>query len=175
MMDGGLGGKPEGGSGQSELGTSSGDLTRPPASRPSATTVGYEYFDVEADVGIHAWAATAADAFAQAALAAFALTVDPSEVAAVERRDVRAQGESREELLVNWVNECLYVHEIEGFVAQRVEVDVCDSGVIHGTVVGEEFDGAKHHPGTIVKAATFHHATVTEANGRCEIRLIVDI
>jgi len=136
---------------------------------------GYEYFEVEADVGIHAWGSNLADAFAQAALGTLALTADPASVDATDRREVRAQAESREALLVNWINECLYVHEIEGFVARRVEVDTCDHGMIHGTLIGEEFDAEKHRPGTIVKAATFHQVSVTDADGRVEVRLVVDV
>ena len=62
----------------------------------------------------------------------FALIVRPEEVGERERREVRAQGDSPERLLVNWINECLYVHEIEGFVVHRVEVDACTETVVHG-------------------------------------------
>ena len=137
--------------------------------------VGYDYFEVEADVGIHAWAPSLAEAFVQAALAAFALAVDPGEVEPVDRREVRAQADSREELLVNWINECLYVHEIEGFVARRVEVDTCDGGVVHGSLHGEEFDPRRHRAGTIVKAATFHQVAVNEVPGGFDLRLVVDV
>src|SRR2546425_11413885 len=59
---------------------------------------------------------------AQAALGVFALIVSPDEVDEREHREVRAQADSPETLLVNWINECLYVHEIEGFVAHRITV-----------------------------------------------------
>jgi SHS2 domain-containing protein len=136
---------------------------------------GYEYFEVEADVGIHAWAGSARDAFAQAALAAFALMVDPAEVTATETREVRAQGRTREDLLVAWINECLYVHDIEGFVVHSVSVDVCDESLVHGVLHGQEFDGARHRPGTLVKAATMHGVTVAERAGRWDVRLVVDV
>ena len=140
-----------------------------------AAPAGYDYFEVEADVGIHAWAPTLAEAFAEAALAALALAVDPAEVEPVDRREARAQGHSREALLVNWINECLYVHEIEGFVVRRVEVDHCDAGVIHGNLYGEEFETGRHRAGTIVKAATFHQVAIIEIEGGFDLRLVVDV
>jgi len=85
----------------------------------SATDAGWEHFETEADVGVHAWAATRAEAFAQASLGVFALIVRPEEVTEREHREVRAQADSPERLLVGWINECLYVHEIEGFVVRR--------------------------------------------------------
>jgi SHS2 domain-containing protein len=141
----------------------------------TTTAAGYEYFEIEADVGIHAWGTSAAAAFAQAALGVLALTVEPSEVEERERREVRAQGETREALVVNWINECLYVHEIEGFVARRVEVDVCEAAVVHGVLHGEEIDRGRHRLGTVVKAATFHRVEVKAGRDRWDLTVVVDV
>jgi SHS2 domain-containing protein len=136
---------------------------------------GHEYFEVEADVGVRAWGPRAEDAFAHAALGTFALLVDPSDVAPRERREVRAQAESDEALLVTWINECLYVHEIEGFVVHHIEVDTLAAGVVHGVLTGEEFDPTRHRPGTVVKAATFHAVRVDRSAGRVEVSLVLDV
>jgi len=141
----------------------------------SASGVGWEHFETEADVGIRAWASTRAEAFAQAALGVFALIVAPEEVVEREHREVRAQADSVERLLVGWINECLYVHEIEGFAVHRVEVDLCEEHVVHGVLHGEELDLGRHRPGTVVKAATLHQVAVTDSAGRHEVRVIVDV
>ena len=69
---------------------------------------------------------TLAAAFAEAALAALARSIDPRSVEEREVREVRAHGDSVEALLVNWINECLYVHEVEAFAWRRVEFAVFD-------------------------------------------------
>ena len=92
-----------------------GALRRSGLGRMSARAPGWEHFETEADVGVEAWGPTRAEAFAQAALGVFALIVKPEEVAEREHREVRAQADSPERLLASWINECLYVHEIEGF------------------------------------------------------------
>jgi SHS2 domain-containing protein len=141
----------------------------------SAGDAGWEHFETEADVGVHAWAHTRAGAFAEAAVGVFALIVRPEEVQEREHREVRAQADSPERLLVAWINECLYVHEIEGFVVRRVEVDACTETVVHGVLHGEEIDTGRHRLGTIVKAATLHLVSVSESDGRHEVRVIVDV
>src|SRR5205814_420100 len=93
---------------------------------------GHEQFEVEADVGIRAWGPTRAEAFAQAALGALALVADPATVAPREAREVRAQADGPETLLAAWIDECLYVHEIEAFVVSRVEVSPCSDTVVRG-------------------------------------------
>jgi SHS2 domain-containing protein len=141
----------------------------------STRDTGWEHFETEADVGVRAWGRTRAESFAQAALGVFALIVKPEEVEEREDREVRAQGDSPEGLLASWINECLYVHEIEGFVVHRVEVDACTSTLLHATLHGEEIDPGRHRLGTIVKAATMHRLVVAEEQGRHHVNLIVDV
>ena len=86
------------------------------------TEGGWEQFEVEADVGIHGWGPSRAVAVAQLTLGVFSLIAAPGSVEVRERREVRAQAEGPEALLVTWVDECLYVHEIEGFVVHEVEM-----------------------------------------------------
>jgi SHS2 domain-containing protein len=124
---------------------------------------------------VHAWGATRADAFARAAEGMFALIVPAGDVATLETREVRAQADTPEALLVNWLNECLYVHEIEGFAVARVEVDGCRDGFVHGVLHGEPLDPARHRLGTIVKAATHHRVEVREDERRVDVRVVVDV
>lgn len=139
------------------------------------TDAGYSYFDVEADIGVEAWGTTLAAALGQAALGVLALGVGPEGIVARETREVRAQGESAERLLINWINECLYVHEIEGFAACRVEASLPTPGLVHGVMHGEPIDRARHRLGTTVKAATFHQVAVVESPGAVRVRLVVDV
>ncbi len=140
-----------------------------------AEPAGYDYFDVEADVGVHAWGPTRAEAFARAALGVLALVIGPDDVDAREIREVRAQGDGPETLLVSFINECLYVHEIEGFAVRRVEVDALSERLVHGVLHGEPIDLARHSAGTVVKAAALHGVSVTESSGTHDVRLVVDV
>jgi SHS2 domain-containing protein len=136
---------------------------------------GWEHFEVEADVGVRAWGRTRAEAFSRAAEGVLALTVAPDAVAATETREARAQAGSIEALLVNWLNECLYVHEIEGFAVARVEVDTVRDDFVHGVMHGEPLDPGRHPMGTVVKAATHHQVEVRETNAWVEVRVVVDV
>jgi SHS2 domain-containing protein len=139
------------------------------------TTAGWEHFEVEADVGIRALGPTRAAAFAEAALGVLALTVEPASVEEREGREVRAQADGPETLLVAWIDECLYVHEIEGFVVRGLELTVCTDTLAHGVLHGEPIDPARHRTGTVVKGATHHKVAVTVRDGVHEVRVIVDV
>ena len=146
-------------------------------------TPGFEYFEVEADVGVTGRGATLPEAFAQTALGLFALMVSLATVEECQVREVRAHGDSLETLLVNWLNECLYVHDVEGVVARRIEFATFDSRPrrggepyrLHSFLHGEEVDPARHRPGTVVKAATLHRVAVKEVQGGFETQVVLDV
>jgi SHS2 domain-containing protein len=139
------------------------------------TGEGYEYFDVAADVGVRAWGADLGSCLRQCALGVFNLIVPTEAVQAMESREVAARGASVEALLVNWLNECLYVHDIEGFVVRDVTVPAVAATGVHGILHGQPVDPARHPRGTVVKAATFHGLEVLETPGRVSARVILDI
>jgi tRNA nucleotidyltransferase (CCA-adding enzyme) len=137
-----------------------------------SAAAGYEFFEEAADVGVRAWGPTRAAAFSQAALGVLALVVDPAAVEVRETREVRAQADSPERLLAAWISECLYLHEIEGFVARRVDVLHVDGGRVVGLLAGEELDARRHSLG---RAVTGHRLSLTEAPGHVEARVIVEM
>jgi SHS2 domain-containing protein len=126
--------------------------------------------------------ATVSEAFAQVALGVFALAVDPASVEERDTREVRAHGGAPETLLVNWLNECLYVLDVEGFVALRVEfavfeLDVMVSGGeplrLHCRLLGEDADPARHVPRQPVRDVSAEGAAVVKLPNGAEARVVV--
>jgi len=139
------------------------------------TTAGWRYFDVAADVGIEAWGPTPAECFRQAALGMFDLMVPLAAVRPVEAREVSAFGEAVDLLLVNWLNELLYLHDVEGFALHDLETPRAHANRIHARLVGEPVDPARHPRGILVKAATLHGLQVLEGPAETRARVILDI
>ena len=139
------------------------------------TPEGYEYFDVAADVGVAAWGEDLPGCLRQCALGVFNLIVPTAAVQPLEGREVAARGASVEALLVNWLNECLYVHDLEGFVVSDVSRPEVTTTGMHALLRGEPVDPGRHPRGTVVKAATFHGLEVRETPGRVSARVVLDI
>ncbi len=136
---------------------------------------GWEHFEVAADVGVHAWGPTLESCFRQCALGVFALIVPLEAVRPAESREVGAQGESLEGLLVNWVNELLYLHEVEEFAVHDVARPEITGTRLHARLAGEPIDPARHPRGIVVKAATFHELALVREPDRVSVRLVLDI
>lgn len=136
---------------------------------------GWEYFEVEADVGVEARGPTLEACFRQCALAVFNLIVPLDAVVPVEEREVGAQGETPDALLVNWINELLYLHDVEGFAVRDVELPRLAGTRLHARLTGEPVDPGRHPRGIQVKAATFHQLAVVSEAGKVSARLVLDI
>ena len=65
-------------------------------------------------------------AFADAALAVGAAAFDLDAIEESEIREIRAHGATLEVLCAHFLNECLYVWEVEGFGWRRIEFAVFD-------------------------------------------------
>jgi protein archease len=125
---------------------------------------------------------TLPEAFAQVALGVFALVADPASVEERDAREVRAHGNAPEALLVNWLNECLYVLDVEGFVARRVEfgnfsLDSAASGGeplrLHCRLLGEDFDPTRHVLRETVSGILAEGAAVLATENGAEARVFV--
>jgi SHS2 domain-containing protein len=138
-------------------------------------TEGWAYFEVEADVGVEAWGPTLERCLRQCALGVFNLMVPLEAVEPAEQREVAAQGATTEALVVNWVNELLYLHDVEEFAVRDVAVPRVEQGRLHAHLVGEPVDPARHPRGILVKAATFHQLAVEEQPDGVRVRLVLDI
>ena len=101
---------------------------------------------------LRATGVTLPEVFTRIALDLFAAAVDPSTVAETDVREVRAHGSGVPALLQAWLQECLYVHEVEGFACRTIELVVFDAAPgaggetvrLHAILKGEEIDAGRH-------------------------------
>lgn len=133
--------------------------------------------------GVVGCGATLPDAFAQVALGVFALLADPASVEERDAREVRAHGAASESLLVNWLNECLYVLDVEGFVPRRVEFTIfaLDASApggeplrLHCRLHGENLDPARHFPRETVRGISADGAAVRATGDALEARVVIE-
>lgn len=126
--------------------------------------------------------ATLPEAFAQVALGVFALLADPASVEERDAREVRAHGTVPETLLVNWLNECLYVLDVEGFVPRRVEftifaLDAAAGGEplrLYCRLHGEDRDPARHISRETVRGIRPESAAVLAVGDESEARVMIE-
>ena len=134
----------------------------------------FEIVDHTADVGIIAYGADIRQAFANAARALFSLITELENVDEVLHRDIKLTATDEESLLVEWLNELIYLFDTENIIFNRFEIIQLDYTQLKARIYGEKVNKAKHKLKTGVKAATYHTLKVDKADG-CKVQVLFDI
>jgi SHS2 domain-containing protein len=135
----------------------------------------WETFEHDADVGLVVHGGDGAELFANAGLALFDLVCDLERVAERARYSLAGQADNVEALLVEWLNELVYLFEGEGVVCRRFAFPLWSETRFRADAFGEPADPDRHEPRDLVKAATYHGLSVARAPGGYEARVILDV
>lgn len=134
----------------------------------------FEFLEHTADIGIRAFGRTLEEAFENAALAMFSLIADLSNVEEKKSYRLEVEGEDRESLLVEWLNELIYFLETENVLLKRFKVEEISETHLVAAAYGEPLDLEKHAVGVQIKATTYHMLKVSH-NQYWEAQVIFDV
>jgi SHS2 domain-containing protein len=110
-----------------------------------------------------------------AAEALCGVALDCSNAAPKESCAVRAEGADPESLLVNWLNEVLWVIDGARIAPAKIRVSQASAHEASGVVEGEPRDDARHAPLIVVKAATYHQLKVLQSADGWVAEVYLDI
>ena len=116
-------------------------------------------------------------------LAVFAAAVDPASVDETEVREVRAHGPDPAALLRRWLDECLYVHEVEGFACRSIEFAVFEAASttgaeplrLHAFLHGEPIDPARHVARAVIRGIGAQGLAVQAESEGFRVRVTLDL
>lgn len=120
-------------------------------------------------MGLVAYGKSLAEAFANAAYGLFALIVEPNKVKEKESRKVAVQAQDTESLLFNWINELIYIFEVERLLFKSFDITEFTGQSLEATCWGEKYDPSRHQLKTGVKSATYHMLKVDGEKNRVQV------
>ncbi len=136
---------------------------------------GYTILEHPADLGIEARGRTFAEALVHAAEGLMSIIVDPSSVRCTTTRKVHITSSDREQLVVKWLSEILFLYDGEKFVANKFIIDEVTGTSLRAAIEGEYFDQGVHSTRLDVKAITYHQLKVVDHGDGCSVRVYLDI
>lgn len=135
----------------------------------------FDIVDHTADTGIVAYGGDLREAFANVAYGMFSLITDLGQVREETSRYVEAEGSDVESLVVAWLNELLFMFDVEGILFSRFDILELTATRLKADVYGEKADRSRHVLSGGIKAATYHMLRVSKDDGRWRIRVIFDV
>ena len=134
--------------------------------------VSYKVLDHDADIHLEVYGASLEELFQNAAMALFSFITDLEKIipSLVKESTVTGNGE----LLVNFLNDLLYLWDTERFIPADVSVAFGDQGLA-ATMRGETFNTGRHIIKQEMKAVTYHKFSIVEKGGIFTASLIIDV
>lgn len=135
----------------------------------------YLLIDHTADIGIDIFGATLQELFTHAAFALFDIITDLSKVDNSIEYTLEISGIDREQLLVNWLTELLYLHDVKTLLFKDFYITDMKDNHLKATIRGEAFIENKHVINTEIKAVTYHSLSITRKDHQWKARVIFDL
>ncbi len=134
-----------------------------------------ELENITADLGIEAWGPRLEDAFSAAVhgLASFISDLPGSDQPLT--RHIRIEAETLPSLLVQFLNEIIYLEETEDFLPGKVTTLTIDNLRLEAVIAGALFDPDLHTRLALIKAATYHELEIDQTGETVNIKVIFDI
>ncbi len=135
----------------------------------------FEFINHTADIGFVVYGEDLKRLFENAGEAFFTVITDLEKVKRITERRIEIVDKSLERLMVDWLNELLYLHEVENLLFSQFEVTSVSEEGLKARAKGEPFEEGKHPIKTEVKAVTFHQIQVKQEDGVWKAQVILDL
>ena len=137
----------------------------------------YEFFDHTADTMFRAYGKTLEEAFANAALATFAIMTDVEKIAPKKEKTIEVSAKKKESLLYDFLEHLIVLVDTEAFLLSKVKkIQITEkNGAYHleATVAGDNADD--YEILTHVKAVTYSDMFIKEEKNLVTIQVVHDL
>ena len=135
----------------------------------------FELVDHTGDLGVRVFGESLPRLFEQAAAALTFILTDPETIRINKTRNLLLEAKSDEELLITWLNELVYLFDIEGLLFKAYDVLSVHDHNLEALARGEVYVEGRHPIKTTVKAATYHQLKIGKHQGVWSAQVIFDL
>ena len=136
----------------------------------------FEYIDHTADLGIRVRGDTLQELFTNAAHALLETVAVLDSIDPIEQFQIHVEAESVAELMVAWLDELIFRHEVDEVFFKHVEISEISETRLSACVYGEPADFTKHVVFTEIKSVTYHQLSVSQStDGEWTANVIFDL
>jgi SHS2 domain-containing protein len=135
----------------------------------------FEILDHTADIGLIVYGENLKTLFENAGEAFFRLITDLKKVRRRVEKRIEIEKEDLERLMVDWLSELLYFHDVENLLFKGFKVESVGENGLKAVVKGEPFQEGVHVIKTEIKAVTYHQIEVLKKKGSWRAQIIFDL
>ena len=135
----------------------------------------YKIINHTADVGLVIYGSDMKQLFSNAAFSLLSLLVEPEIVLGKTERYVRVCAENYESLLIEWLNELIYLFDAEHILFNSFHINNLSKNQLVAICYGEPVSRFRHNIKREVKAATYHMLKIDRQISGFRAQVIFDL
>ncbi|HWX78329.1 MAG TPA: archease [Candidatus Acidoferrales bacterium] len=116
-----------------------------------------------------------ADLFANSAFALFDVMTDVDKIEIKEELPLEVEGMDRDDLLVNWMRELLYLYQGSGYMLKEFRIHDVKDTVVKAAVCGEKIDPDRHEIRKEISAVAYNQGRMQKTGNQWTAQLIFEI
>ena len=130
----------------------------------------------QSEIAVRVVGTSQADLFANSAFTLFdVMVMDVDKVEARERIPLEVEGTDRDDLMVNWMRELLYLYQGSGYLLREFLIREVKDTVVKAEVAGEKIDPDRHEIKQEIATVAFHKSRMDKTGNQWTAHLIFEV
>ena len=129
----------------------------------------------QSELAVKVTGGSQADLFANSAFALFDVMLDVEKIEIKERLPLEVEGADRDDLLVNWMRELLYLYQGSGYLLKEFVIREVKDTSVKAEVCGEKIDRDRHEIKQEITAVAYHQSRMTKTGNQWTAQLIFEV
>ena len=129
----------------------------------------------QSELAVRITGSSQADLFANSAFALFDVMTDPADIEIKERIPLEVEGSDRDDLMVNWMRELLYLYQGSGYLLKEFKISQVKDTIVKAEVCGEKIDPDRHEIKQEIAAVAFHKSRMEKTGNQWIAQLIFEL
>ena len=136
---------------------------------------GFQILEHTADLRLKIRGSSDKELFINAAKGMFSVITSIDNIALKEGISVELRAPKKEDLLIDWLNELLFLMNTEDMLFREFKIYELNRGYIKAEAIGERIDSKRHKIITEIKAATYHNIKIISDDSGWSCEVVFDI
>ena len=116
-----------------------------------------------------------ADLFVNSGFALFDVMSDIDKIEGAERLSLEVEGSDRDDLMVNWIRELLYLYQGSGYLLKEFKINEVKDTLLKAEVAGEKIDPDRHEIKQEIAAVAFHKSRMQKTGNQWIAQVIFEV
>src|SRR5437016_14136174 len=127
----------------------------------------------QSELAVRVTGESQADLFANSAFTLFdVMVMDVDKVEARERIPLEVEGADRDDLMVNWMRELLYLYQGSGYLLKEFLIREATDTLVKAEACGEKIDPDRHEISKEIRGIAYHQSRIQKTGDQWTAQLI---